>query len=271
MNKKTDEEEGFVRAKIEDSFSLKAFAQEAGSYQISKLRLLCVGVFGVLLGMVLSLAVNSVLFEISVNRMFSFYFGLIFCLVGSFIMMRAWTQNSVAKRVSVTVLAAVVIGAGACSFLFRTEWLWWSSLTKVLIYTLLGVATNFTVTFSWVDIVSFIHDVSKRHEQGPSHRWGLVESPVQVWLIMVVSIVSGITYGLIFGLVQMEEMTEKHHSRYRLMRSLGMTEVFSLPFGAVLGGATALVNEYLRHKNMIATLRKDIEYKPLEASDVDGI
>jgi hypothetical protein len=185
--------------------------------------------------------------------------------------MRAITQPSIGKKLAVTALAIVIISAGGCSFLFRNEWLWWGSLSKVLIYTLLSVATSFTVTFSWVDIITFFHDLAKRREYGTSHKWGLVESPIQVWLVVTLSIITGLTYGLIFGLVQLDELTEKHHSRQRLYHSLGRTELFSLPFGAVLGGMGAVLNEWLRYRNMVNSVKKDIEYKPLTSSDMDGI
>lgn len=269
MSKKSDDQ--FIRAAVEDSFSLKAYASETSNVQVSFVRTLVVAVVGALLGMILSIVVNSVLFEISINRLFSFYFGLIFCVVGSLIILRAWTQSSWLKRIGVLTLAIIVILAGTLSFLFRTEWLWWGSFSKVLIYTILGIATSFTVTFSWVDIVTFIHDLAKRRENGPVHKWGLIESPVQIWLVLLIAVITGVTYGIIFGVVQLEEMTEKHHSRDRLMRSLGKTELFSLPFGLVLGALGALGNEYLRHRQMMQALKTEIEYKPLNSSDIDGI
>jgi hypothetical protein len=280
-SKKTDDdhplkqgEEQFIRARVEDSFSLKAFnnRDEKIFVELSRLRLLCVTCIGAFLGMILSVATNSVLFEISVNRLFAFYFGLIFCVLGSLMLLRSVTQPTLAKKISVFIFSGIVIGAGACSFVFRTEWLWWGSGAKVFIYTLLGIATSFTVTFSWVDIVSFCHDLARRRENpNNTMKNGLIESSIQVWLILSISILTGITYGLIFGLVQIEEMTAKSHSRERMIQSLGMTELVSLPFGAVIGGLGSLVNEYIRHRTMVQALTKEIDYKPLSQSEIDGV
>jgi len=265
----------FTRAAVEDSLSYKAFAGSDSADTmppISKVRLAVSTVVGALLGMVLSIAVNSVLFEISINRVFAFYFGIIFCILGSLIFMRAWTQPTLMKKLGVTLISAMVITGGALSLIFRTEWLWWSSAAKVVIYTLLGIATSFTVTFSWVDIISFIHDMSKRAQMlKVSTKFGLIESQTQIWLLVVVSVVTGLTYGLIFGLVQLEEMTVQHHSRQRLMNSLGRTELFSLPFGAGIGAVSAALNEYVRHRTMIQAIKNEIEYKPLNQSDIDGV
>ena len=270
-----EDAEGFVRGRIEDSFSLKvdsAANVSTATNAVSVARFVFVTITGALLGMLLSIAVNSVLFEISINRLFAFYFGLVFCLIGGLIFLRAWTQPSIFKKLTVLVLAIVVISGGACSFVFRTNWLWWPSLWKVMVYTLLGISTSFTVTFSWVDIVSFLHDLAKRRENNSNLKYGLIESPIQVWLVLLISVVTGVAYGLIFGLVQIEEMTVQHHSRDRLMLSLGRTELFSLPFGAVVGGLGAIINDLIRHHMMIKALKKEIvEYKPLNQTDIDGV
>lgn len=262
----------FQRAALEDSLSLKA-NQDKEPPSFSKVRSLLVTALGGVLGMVLSVAVNSVLFEISASRLFAFYFGLIFSLIGSIILVRAWTQPTKLKRYGVMFFSIIVFAGGLCSLCFRSDWLWMKSPGKVFVYTILGVSTSFTVTFSWVDVVSFVHDFNSLPSTptAPIFRVGLIESTEQVWMILALSVITGVTYGLIFGLVQLGEMSTAYHSREELLKSLSLSELFCLPFGFVLGMVFAAINEWLRYRAMIRALKEELEYKPLTQEVDDGI
>lgn len=275
MYKKTDDG---VRGRIEDSFSLNAFNQKP-TYTFSRIRLFCIALIGGLLGMALCFAVNAILFEISLSRVFAFYFGIMFCVLGVLMLVRSWYQPTRAKRIAVCVFSILVISAGVCALVFQTNWLWtMQSALKIFVYTILGVATSFAITFAYLDILSFFHDntMEQQQDEGGVKRLGLFESSNQVWLVLFLSIITGLTYGFTFGmqeehgLVEAQKDSDTLHVEF-FVQSLGKSLLFTLPFGFVLGCLGAAMNEYLRYKEIVSTLHREYEYKPVSTNEIDGL
>ena len=260
------------RVPIESSFTYKSFTQPDESF--SCYRLIAVVAVGGVLGMILSFAVNSVLFEISLNRFFAFYFGIIYVVLGVMMLLRSFFQPTMMKKVSVFFFSALVVAAGICSLVFQVEWLWTlSPAVKILIFSILGIATSFTITFAYVDLLSFCHDTSLAESGRTQKKMGLFESSFQVWLVLLLSIVTGLTYGFTFGLQEEESLevakTDDDHVNF-FLTSLGHSLAFSLPFGFILGAVGAGVNEHLRHKEILGALKAEFSYKPVSYSDIEG-
>lgn len=284
-SKKTDEDEGVgERGRIEDSFTLHAMGNQP-TYRASKFRALCVALFGGLLGMALCFAVNAILFEISLSRVFAFYFGLLFCVLGSLMLLRSFYQPTWGKKLAVLLFAVLVVLSGVCSLMFKTEWLWTLSVgAKILIYSMLGVSTSFTITFAYLDILSFCHDsaMDSLIESGGGDgevkkKLGLFESSNQVWLILVLSICTGLTYGITFGTQEEHGLEQAQLENHALrvdffVKSLGQSLLFTLPFGFLLGVAGALCNEYLRHREIVHGMKREFNYQPVSTLDeINGI
>ncbi|KAH9255428.1 hypothetical protein BASA81_006547 [Batrachochytrium salamandrivorans] len=269
------------RGRIEDSFTLHAMGNQP-TYRLSKLRMFCVALFGGLLGMALCFAVNAILFELSLSRVFAFYFGLLFCVLGALMLLRSFYQPTWGKKLAVFLFAVLVILSGVCSLVFKTEWLWTLGVgTKILIYSMLGVSTSFTITFAYLDILSFCHDsaMDSLVDGGGEvkKKLGLFESSNQVWLILVLSICTGLTYGITFGTQEEHGLEQAQLENHGLrvdffVKSLGQSLLFTLPFGFLLGMGGALCNEFLRHGEIVYGLKREFNYQPVSTLDeINGI
>lgn len=89
----------------------------------TKCKIFCSVLTGALLGTLLSLLVNSSLVEISLNPFFSFYFGVLFILVGVVILFRVKSHASTSKRIVLLTLAVLVLTSGILSLFFQRRWL----------------------------------------------------------------------------------------------------------------------------------------------------
>ncbi|CAE8708611.1 unnamed protein product, partial [Polarella glacialis] len=121
------------------------------------------GFVGVLLGIIISLIVNCTLVEISISSFFSLYFGFLFVVVGGIILWRIFSQDSAdskesqAKRRPLAAFALIIILSGLICFTLEQHWYRSRSpLMKVPLYTILGTAVAFALTFSVVDLVNYV-------------------------------------------------------------------------------------------------------------------
>ena len=150
--------------------------------------------------------------------------------------------------------------------------------------SLLGLSISFAITFSVMDF--FIFCFSYCNPDTPS----LVESDRQIYLILFVSLIMGVTYGFLFGLFDVGRSPHVHSSA-QLARQLGTVhaliiivfwhhpsmskvfylgheEVFCIPFGLVVGGIGGGLNEWLRHRQDQTAAYK---YSPLFQDDDNAI
>ena len=232
------------------------------------------GFVGMLLGLAVSLIINSTLVEISVSPFFALYFGLLFMSVGGIIIYRlnglslltgANTDSSEAdqslllapedeqkRKKQLTFFACLILFSGFLCFILEKNWfvgLSWT--TKVPLYTILGVSVAFALVFSMVDLVNYLMGFLRASVARP-----VVESSHQVYLIMTIALVMGATFGFIFGVMDIEDEIQ-----YQVRLALLKEERTCLPIGAVLGAIAGFGNEYLR-------LKSD-EYASLQSSGFD--
>lgn len=222
---------------------------------------------GALLGSVLSFVVNCALVEISLNAFFAFYMGVIFFIVGGGVIARVLMYGEKAPRRRLIIFfGMLVLVSGVLCIFFDHHWMFTlSEAQRVPLYTLLGMSLSFAVAFAMVDLINFA--TSESNPGMPS----LIESTYQIHLVLGVSIVMGIGYGLVFGLVGVghdvlgHTTTTSHESPVQMLgRELGDEILFCVPFGLVLGGLGAAANEWVRATYLSAS---DYKYDVLDEDD----
>lgn len=230
------------------------------------------GFVGMVLGLAISLIVNSTLVEISVSPFFALYFGLLFMSVGGIIIYRLngasflsgsssldadqtlllAPEDELRRKKQLTFFASLILVSGFLCFLLEKNWfvgLSWT--TKVPLYTILGVSVAFALVFSVVDLVNYVMGFLRASVARP-----VVESSLQVYLIMTIALIMGATFGFIFGVMDIEDEIQ-----YQVRLALLKEERTCLPIGAVLGAIAGFGNEFLR-------LKSD-EYTSLQSNGFD--
>lgn len=216
---------------------------------------------GACLGALLSFVVNCTLVEISLNPFFSFYFGILFIVVGIAILWRVNSHGSATKRWLLFLFATAVLVSGFLCFFFDKNWVFTlSAKAKIPLYATIGLSTCFAITFCSVDLINFCCDQMNPNKQP------LVESPAQVHLVLFISVVMGIGYGYTFGFMDVGKTATNTE---QLQSQLEKQEIFCLPFGVVLGALGAGLNEYYRYNQSSASDR--YKYSPLFQDDDDAI
>eukprot|EP00933_Yihiella_yeosuensis_P005778 TRINITY_DN110366_c0_g1_i1.p1 TRINITY_DN110366_c0_g1~~TRINITY_DN110366_c0_g1_i1.p1 ORF type:complete len:242 (+),score=37.62 TRINITY_DN110366_c0_g1_i1:96-821(+) len=201
------------------------------------------GVIGVMLGIIISLIVNCTLVEISISSFFSLYFGFLFVVVGGIILWRIFSQDvassdqSSAMRGPLAIFATLIIVSGLICFTLEQHWYRGQSpLMKVPLYALLGTSVAFALTFSVVDLVNYILGFLQVSVAKP-----FVESASQVYMVLACALVMGGLFGLIFGVMDVEDELS-----YQIRLALLREEKYCYPVGALLGGIVGFGNEYIR-------------------------
>lgn len=195
---------------------------------------------GVILGILCSLVVNCTLVEISLSAFFSVYFGILFVVVGLIILWRISANSdpdAQSRKQHLTFFAALIVLSGVLCFVLEKNWfVGLHTLAKVPLYMVLGISVSFALTFSLVDLVNYLMGFFQASVARP-----LVESKAQINLVLCVAMAMGGLFGLIFGVMDVEDEVS-YHIRLALLRE----EHYCYPIGAVLGGIAGFGNEYLR-------------------------
>lgn len=200
------------------------------------------GFVGMVLGMMISLIVNCTLVEVSISAFFSFYFGILFIVVGCIIMWRIFGQepSEGAEDVKKTLLAVfgmLIIFSGLLCFTLEQHWYKGCSvLFKVPLYMMLGTSVAFAFSFSVVDLVNYVLGFLQVSVAKP-----LVESTAQVHMVLAASLAMGAICGFVFGVMDVEDELS-----YQIRLALMREEHYCYPLGALLGGAVGFGNEYVR-------------------------
>lgn len=195
------------------------------------------------LGVFISMIVNFALIEISISPLFSMYFGGLFGLVGCLILYRVMSHESSEplpmKKLHLSIFACLIIfSAFLCFLLDRRMFVGLETWMKVPLYTTLGSAVSFAMTFAIVDVVNYLFGFLQVAVAKP-----IVESSEQVLLILGISIVMGMEFGMTFGVLDVED-EDKFHVRMALMRE----EHYSCPAGVILGALGGFGIEFYRQK-----------------------
>lgn len=201
-------------------------------------------VFGAALGAFVSMITNFALVEISVSPMFSVYFGCLFILVGCLILWRVASHQAAEPlplpKLHLVVFAGVIVLSGfLCFLLDRRIFVGLKPWMKVPLYTVLGSAVSFAMTFAIVDVLNYVIGLCQATIAKP-----IVESAHQVSLVLCVSLAMGMAFGFTFGVLDVADEDE-YHIRIALLRD----EKFSQPVGAALGSLAGFGLEYCRQRD----------------------
>ena len=132
----------------------------------------------------------------------------------------------------------MVIASGfLCLFLDETWTRNFSAITKVPIYVLVAQSLTYLVTFGIIDFFNFaVSNFQSRNSLN------IVESQDQIIALLVGCFASGLFYGMIFGLMDLEE-----DRFWQLKKDFFYEERLCVPIGVLSGFATGFCNELLRN------------------------
>lgn len=195
------------------------------------------------LGIFTSMIVNFALIEISVSPLFSMYFGGLFGLVGCLILWRVISHETVEplpmKKLHLSVFAGMIVFSGfLCFLLDRRMFVGLDTWMKVPLYTTLGSAVSFAMSFAIVDVMNYLFDFFQVSVAKP-----IVESTEQVFLVLCISLAMGMDFGLTFGVLDIEDQ-DKYHVRMALMKE----EHYCCPAGIILGAIGGFGIEFYRQQ-----------------------
>merc|ERR1711879_771570 len=103
---------------------------------------------------------------------------------------------------------------------------------------ILGTSVAFALTFSVVDLVNYVLGFLQVSIAKP-----FVESASQVYMVLTTSLIMGALFGLIFGVMDVEDEVS-----YQIRLALLREERYCYPVGAILGGIVGFANEYIREE-----------------------
>ncbi len=225
---------------------------------------------GALLGIIVSWVVNCALAEISLNPFFSLvrslslsrtyddvkrnvitfstqYFGILFAIIGVAIMMRVQSKSKNNQlpenlRSMLLVFSSLVIVSGFLCMILDEHWFSFAATIKVPLYTIVGMSVCFAFTYSLLDVVNAMYG---HFSDGAPNGEGtttssMIGSEDQVHLILLTSIVMGACFGMIFGLMDVEDQRG-----LQLRDALIEDEEYCIPVGIILGGVAGIYNQIL--------------------------
>jgi len=197
-------------------------------------------VIGACMGTANSIMVNCALIEISLSPFFALAFGFLFLVSGFAVGWQA-TQEPAGTAVNRTLLlcfASLTTASGFTSFLLERDWSHGlSARHKVPLYGLLGVSLAFSINFSAYELLA------KLHQCVCDHSTPLVRTEWQVRLIAVSSVLTGLFFGLTFGVMDLEDELVKSH--YHMRHALQRESRICYPVGACAGTLSALAGQLL--------------------------
>ncbi|CAD8182302.1 unnamed protein product [Paramecium octaurelia] len=207
------------------------------------------GVLGAILCVLSTTVGNFILIEIRFNILFSAYFGLIFILTGCYILMRTkmlvnyriFTQWTLKQKFVLSYAAVIILSGFTCFYLyFDQEWHQGLNFySKIPLFVILGMSLNSTICYLIVDLINFFVGLTQKVQQRT-----IMETPNQIVSFIVISTTIGFLQGLIFSVLDIEDVENKTTSFNLVL----FEELLLSPFIVVLGCLGGLFNEYLRLK-----------------------
>lgn len=126
------------------------------------------------------------------------------------------------------IFAWLVVLSGVLCVVLDEQWFAFSPLVKVPLYSVVGMSVCFAFTFSLLDLVNI---VSSRCSSSSA----IIESQDQVYIILLTSLAMGATFGMIFGLMDVEDQRGLD-----LRDTLIYEEEHCIPVGVLMGGFAGL-------------------------------
>lgn len=189
---------------------------------------------GGVLGASVAFVCSATMLEISKNRFFAIYFGLVFIIVGIVILARVAAAHATSRKLkaALMMLAIVVVGGGASCFVVdhNAARLGLSPAARIPFYVLISTTMAFAVTFGVIDVLN----AAKGAGVAPAEESAWIRSPAQVAVILLASVVGGALEGVVFGAMDVEDASSHFWG-------LAKHDAVVVPLGFVGGAATAVV------------------------------
>ena len=130
-----------------------------------------------------------------------------------------------------------MVVSGLLCFLLQKSWFVQVNYKwKIPFFALLGVSFAFIIIFLFADCINYCALTCPRSQPRP-----MIESTHQVYVLAASAAVMGFLYGLIFGLLDIEDA-----SAYQLAMLAMRQETYSYPIGMAIGTLAGLLNEFMR-------------------------
>lgn len=130
----------------------------------------------------------------------------------------------------------VILSGIMCLFLEENWTRSFPFLIKIPIYSLVGMSLNYLVNFGIVDFLNLVLSCFQS-----KNSLNIVETKDQIITLLVTSFSAGSFYGIIFGLMDIED-----DSFYRIKNDFFYEERLCIPIGIASGIIAGLFNEILR-------------------------
>ena len=152
---------------------------------------------------------------------------------------KAYSPLKQTKRNFFIILSILVILSGFTSFILDQSWfLIMNYVYKIPIYSLLGISICFTLSFIVIDIINYL-SINLQNDYGKP----IISTHNQYSFILTVSCILGVIYGLIFGIMDLEDLS-KNYLKAAFIRQ----QNYCIPIGLGFGCITGYMNEYIRNE-----------------------
>ena len=170
--------------------------------------------------------------------------------------------------------------SGVLCIILDKRWVHWlPEKAKILFYMILGTSLNFCLIFSMADLgTACFSKLSSKYRARYGIRGrrkfedydrpladdvnlhSIMHSSPRILILGAASIVSGLYFGFMFGLLRIEE-----ESSYRVALALQQETAYTYPFGACIGGLAALVYQVTL---LPLTTDENIEYMVAQSTEL---
>lgn len=193
---------------------------------------------GAAIGVIIAIVVANSLVEISLTYVFSIIFGIALILLSLALGWRIWTSvTETSKRIFLLFFAFLVFLSGIFSFVLEKNLVHIPPSGKIPMYTVLGVALSFALTFSITEFLNM--GICDRCCNTDFENHPLIGSKRQVFIIFSGTLLMGAIFGVLFGTIDVEN-DDSNHSKFRENYLIG------IPIGLAIGGFLGFVNQWLR-------------------------
>ena len=219
---------------------------------IPKVNIFASAIIGGSIGLIGSLIVNACLLEISLNGFFTVYFSLIFITVGAFMLYRSRQREEQSanapvdneqtfmreeKNMFFQYASGFVLLSGVLCLLLERNWARsFPYILKVPIYGMVAMSLNYLVLFAIIDLVNFVCSYLQSENS-----LNVVESNDQILTLLATCFGTGLLYGLIFSLMDVQDA-----SMGTIRQRFFYEETLCVPIGIIGGIVGGIANEVLR-------------------------
>lgn len=199
-------------------------------------------IIGAVFGIFSSYTVNCTLVEITINSVFSTYFGILFILLGILILWRVLAGDHTSQHTlqsTLLLFSILVLICGCLCFILDSTYVkHLSYLHKLPLYIMLGISVAFALLFSCIDLLNYIIILFNLSAKS------FIANELQLYCMICTSILLGMTYGAIFGLLDVED-SKLSELQYILVRDESISSII----GAFISGCAAVINTKLYNKS----------------------